>query len=266
MSCPEPTACNSCPSDGQHNGVGDIEDYKVELESLRKRTAELEQKLAEVGLVNNAKAPAPTKFRSSRWFNDPENPEMSALYADRYLNYGLTQEELMSGKPIIGIAQSGSDLAPCNRYHLVLAKRVREGIRSAGGIAFEFPTHPIQESSRRPTATLDRNLAYLGLVELLHAYFLDGVVLLTGCDKTTPAFLMAAATVVSLLLSLCGSQSLIKIQNIPAICFNVGPMLNGRIDGSSDRIGSGVIVWKARDLHAAGEIDDDKLVEMIAAG
>jgi dihydroxy-acid dehydratase len=176
----------------------DIEDYKVELESLRKRTLELEQKLSEVGqpeILSRSKSKK--QFRSSLWFNDAANPEMSALYADRYLNYGLTQEELMSGKPIVGIAQSGSDLAPCNRYHLVLAKRVREGIRSAGGIAFEFPTHPIQESSRRPTATLDRNLAYLGLVELLHAYPLDGVVLLTGCDKTTPAFLMAAATVVS---------------------------------------------------------------------
>ncbi|KIW56701.1 dihydroxy-acid dehydratase [Exophiala xenobiotica] len=243
----ESSACNNtCASDGH---VGDIEDYKVELESLRQRTLELEQKLSQVGLAEAVKAPS--KFRSANWFNvdDAENPEMSALYADRYLNYGLTQEELMSGKPIIGIAQSGSDLAPCNRHHLELAKRVREGIRSTGGIAFEFPTHPIQESSRRPTATLDRNLAYLGLVELLHAYPLDGVVLLTGCDKTTPAFLMAAATI-----------------NIPAICLNVGPMLNGRLHGSNDRIGSGTILWKARDMHAAGEIDDDRLVEMIAAG
>lgn len=199
MACQQDSsACNTCPSDGHHNGsVGDIEDYKVELDSLRKRTLELEQKLSEVGLADATKAPS--RFRSANWFNvdDAENPEMSALYTDRYLNYGLTQEELMSGKPIIGIAQSGSDLAPCNRHHLELAKRVREGIRTAGGIAFEFPTHPIQESSRRPTATLDRNLAYLGLVELLHAYPLDGVVLLTGCDKTTPAFLMASATIVS---------------------------------------------------------------------
>lgn len=197
MSCQqEASACNSCPSDGQQHGcVGDIEDYKVELESLRQRTRELEQKLSEVGLGNGANSTS-TRLRSALWFNDKTNPEMSALYADRYLNYGLTEDELMSGKPIVGIAQSGSDLAPCNRYHLTLAKRVREGIRSAGGIPFEFPTHPIQESSRRPTATLDRNLAYLGLVELLFAYPLDGVVLLTGCDKTTPAFLMAAATVV----------------------------------------------------------------------
>ncbi|KIW47310.1 dihydroxy-acid dehydratase [Exophiala oligosperma] len=245
------SACDTCPSDGHHNAsVGDIEDYKVELDSLRKRTLELEQKLSEVGLADTTKTSS-TRFRSANWFNvdDAENPEMSALYADRYLNFGLTQEELMSGKPIIGIAQSGSDLAPCNRHHLELAKRAREGIRTAGGIAFEFPTHPIQESSRRPTATLDRNLAYLGLVELLHAYPLDGVVLLTGCDKTTPAFLMAAATI-----------------NIPAICLNVGPMLNGRLFGSSDKIGSGTILWKARDMHAAGEIDDDRLVEMIAAG
>ncbi|KAI1618336.1 dihydroxy-acid dehydratase [Exophiala viscosa] len=249
MSCEnETSSCNNtCANQNGH--VGDIEDYKLELESLRRRTIELEQKLSEVGLAENAKAPS--KFRSAEWFavGDAANPEMAALYTDRYLNYGLTQEELMSGKPIVGIAQSGSDLAPCNRHHLELAKRVREGIRSAGGIAFEFPTHPIQESSRRPTATLDRNLAYLGLVELLHAYPLDGVVLLTGCDKTTPAFLMAAATV-----------------NIPAICLNVGPMLNGRLFGTNDRIGSGTILWTARDLHAAGEIDDDKLVEMIAAG
>jgi len=192
----ESSSCyDTCANQNGH--VGDIEDYKLELESLRKRTVELEQKLSEVGLADNAKVP--TKLRSTDWFtvSDAANPEMAALYTDRYLNYGLTQEELMSGKPIVGIAQSGSDLAPCNRHHLELAKRVREGIRSAGGIAFEFPTHPIQESSRRPTATLDRNLAYLGLVELLHAYPLDGVVLLTGCDKTTPAFLMAAATVVS---------------------------------------------------------------------
>ncbi|KIX10574.1 dihydroxy-acid dehydratase [Rhinocladiella mackenziei CBS 650.93] len=249
MSCTkESSSCNSCLSHGhQNDGVGDIEDYKVELESLRQRTRELEQKLSEAGLGNKTNGVL-SKLRSANWFSDKTNPEMCALYTDRYLNYGLTQEELMSGKPIVGIAQSGSDLAPCNRYHLELAKRVREGIRTAGGVAFEFPTHPIQESSRRPTATLDRNLAYIGLVELLHAYPLDGVVLLTGCDKTTPAFLMAAATV-----------------NIPAICLNVGPMLNGRL-GSNDMIGSGTVLWKARDLHAAGEIDTDTLVEMIAAG
>ncbi|KAG9774856.1 putative dihydroxy-acid dehydratase, partial [Aureobasidium melanogenum] len=258
MSCQQETAaCNTCPSDSQQNGgctsVGDIEDYKSELETLRKRTRELEQKLSEVGFGNDSTrasgSGSGSRFRSARWFNDKSNPEMSALYADRYMNYGLTEEEMMSGKPIIGIAQSGSDLAPCNRYHLTLAKRVREGIRSAGAIAFEFPTHPIQESSRRPTATLDRNLAYLGLVELLFAYPLDGVVLLTGCDKTTPAFLMAAATV-----------------NIPAICLNVGPMLNGRLKGTDQRMGSGTVVWKARDLHAAGEIDDNMLVEMITSG
>ena len=190
-----------------------------------------------------------SQFRSAHWFNNPSDPEMTGLYTDRFLNYGLTVEELNAGKPIIGIAQSGSDIAPCNRHHLDLAKRVRDGIRSSGGIAFEFPTHPIQESTRRPTATLDRNLLYLGLVEILHAYPLDGVVLLTGCDKTTPAMLMAAASV-----------------NIPAICLNVGPMLNGRLHGTDDRIGSGTILWRARDLHAAGEIDDDMMVEMIAAG
>lgn len=202
MACQqEAEACATCPSDGHQHGVGDIEDYKLELESLRKRTQELESKLASANLdagstTNGTTTKPKPRLRSEYWFNADENKEMCALYTDRYLNYGLTHEELNSGKPIIGIAQSGSDLAPCNRYHLQLAKRVREGIRSSGAIAFEFPTHPIQESSRRPTATLDRNLAYLGLVELLHAYPLDGVVLLTGCDKTTPAFLMAAATVV----------------------------------------------------------------------
>ncbi|TGJ83857.1 hypothetical protein E0Z10_g4914 [Xylaria hypoxylon] len=172
---------------------------------------------------------------------------MQTLYIERYLNYGMTKEELLSGKPIIGIAQSGSDLAPCNRHHQVLAKRVREGIRSAGGIAFEFPTHPIQETSRRPTATLDRNLAYLSLVELLYAYPFDGVVLLTGCDKTTPACLMAAATM-----------------NIPAICLNVGPMLNGWAKG--ERMGSGTVVWQARELHAAGVINDDQVTDMVSSG
>ena len=197
MGCDKETTCGSCACAAQgENGSGviDIEDYKVELETLRQRTRELERKLAASGINDGGKK---TKFRSAAWFNDENDLEMSSLYVDRFLNYGLTKEELMSNKPVIGIAQSGSDLAPCNRHHLELAKRVREGIRSAGGIAFEFPTHPIQESARRPTATLDRNLAYLGLVELLHAYPLDGVVLLTGCDKTTPAFLMAAATVVS---------------------------------------------------------------------
>jgi dihydroxy-acid dehydratase len=261
MSCEPAQSCSTCSSHDAHhrqNGVPDIEDYKTELASLRKRTAELEAQLSNVAITTSAATTANgggtnsttgSKFRSANWFNNPSNREMNALYTDRYLNYGLTITELNSGLPVIGIAQSGSDIAPCNRYHLDLAKRVREGIRSAGGIAFEFPVHPIQESSRRPTATLDRNLLYLGLVEILHAYPLDGVVLLTGCDKTTPAMLMAAASV-----------------NIPAICLNVGPMLNGRLEGSPDLIGSGTILWKARDLHAAGEIDDDMMVEMIAAG
>ncbi len=146
------------------------------------------------------------KLRSQAWFDNPDNPGMTALYLERYLNYGLTREELQSGKPIIGIAQTGSDLSPCNRHHIELAKRVREGIRAAGGIVMEFPVHPIQETGKRPTAALDRNLAYLGLVETLYGYPLDGVVLTIGCDKTTPALLMAAATV-----------------NIPAIALSVGP-------------------------------------------
>ena len=162
---------------------------------------------------------------------------MTALYLERYLNYGLTPAELRSGKPIIGIAQTGSDLSPCNRHHLELAKRVREGIRDAGGIAFEFPCHPIQETGKRPTAALDRNLAYLGLVEVLYGYPLDGVVLMTGCDKTTPACIMAAATV-----------------NIPAIVLSGGPMLNGWWKG--ERAGSGTAIWKAREELAAGRIDD----------
>ena len=149
-------------------------------------------------------------LRSQLWFDNPDNPGMTALYLERYLNFGLTKQELTSGKPIIGIAQTGSDLSPCNRHHLELAERVRVGIQSAGGIAFEFPMHPLQETGKRPTAALDRNLAYLGLVEVLYGYPLDGVVLTTGCDKTTPACLMAAATV-----------------NIPSIVLSGGPMLNG---------------------------------------
>uniref|UniRef100_A0A8H7K323 Dihydroxy-acid dehydratase n=1 Tax=Bionectria ochroleuca TaxID=29856 RepID=A0A8H7K323_BIOOC len=172
---------------------------------------------------------------------------MHNIYIDRYLNYGLTKEELTSGKPIIGIAQSGSDIAPCNRHHLELAKRVREGIRAAGAIVFEFPTHPIQETTRMPTATIDRNLSYLTLVELLYAYPFDGVVLLTGCDKTTPAALMAASTI-----------------NIPAICLNVGPMLNGWLNGK--RIGTGTITWEARELHSAGRINDEEMVDMVTSG
>ncbi|PVB60037.1 IlvD/Edd family dehydratase [Labrenzia sp. 011] len=186
------------------------------------------------------------KLRSAAWFDNPDNPSMTALYIERYLNYGITREELQSGKPIIGIAQTGSDLSPCNRHHLELAKRVREGIREAGGIAFEFPVHPIQETGKRPTATLDRNLAYLGLVELLYGYPIDGVVLTIGCDKTTPACLMAAATV-----------------NIPAIALSVGPMLNGWHKG--ERTGSGTIIWKAREMLAAGEIDYEGFMDLVAS-
>ena len=171
---------------------------------------------------------------------------MTALYLERYLNYGLTKEELTSGKPIIGIAQTGSDLSPCNRHHLELATRVREGIRDAGGIPFEFPVHPIQETGKRPTAALDRNLAYLGLVEILYGYPLDGVVLTTGCDKTTPACIMAAATV-----------------NIPAIVLSGGPMLNGYWRG--ERAGSGTVVWQARADHAAGKIKYDEFIDVVTS-
>lgn len=194
-------------------------------------------------------AGAPTrkkKFRSQEWFDNPDNPGMTALYLERYLNYGLTRAELMSGKPLIGIAQTGSDLSPCNRHHLELAKRVREGIVSMGGIPFEFPCHPIQETGKRPTAALDRNLAYLGLVEVLYGYPLDGVVLTIGCDKTTPALLMAAATV-----------------NIPAIALSVGPMLNGWHKGK--RTGSGTIVWESRQRLSAGEIDYDEFMDIVAS-
>ncbi|HEY6816911.1 MAG TPA: IlvD/Edd family dehydratase [Croceibacterium sp.] len=186
------------------------------------------------------------KLRSRAWFDNPDNIDMTALYLERYINYGLSLEELRSGKPIIGIAQTGSDLSPCNRHHLVLAERVREGIREAGGICIEFPVHPIQETGKRPTAALDRNLSYLGLVEVLYGYPLDGVVLTIGCDKTTPAALMAAATV-----------------NIPAIALSVGPMLNGWHKG--DRTGSGTIIWKARQLLAAGEIDDAEFIRLVAS-
>ncbi|TRW17811.1 IlvD/Edd family dehydratase [Glacieibacterium frigidum] len=186
------------------------------------------------------------KLRSRAWFDNPDNIDMTALYLERYLNFGLSQEEMQSGRPIIGIAQTGSDLSPCNRHHLVLAERVREGIRDAGGIPIEFPVHPIQETGKRPTAGLDRNLAYLGLVETLYGYPLDGVVLTIGCDKTTPACLMAAATV-----------------NLPAIALSVGPMLNGWHKG--ERTGSGTIVWKARQLLAAGEIDDKEFIRLVAS-
>ena len=186
------------------------------------------------------------RLRSRAWFDNPANPDMTALYLGWYLNYGLTREELQSGKPIIGIAQTGSDLTPCNRHHIELAKRVREGIREAGGIAIEFPVHPIQETGKRPTAGLDRNLAYLSLVESLYGYPLDGVVLTIGCDKTTPACLMAAATV-----------------DIPAIALSVGPMLNGWYKGQ--RSGSGTSVWTARQMMAAGELDYAGFLDMVAA-
>lgn len=187
-----------------------------------------------------------TVLRSRQWFDNPDNPDMTALYLERYLNFGLTIDEMQSNRPIIGIAQSGSDLSPCNRHHLVLAQRIRDGIREAGGIPLEFPTHPIQETGKRPTAGLDRNLAYLSLVEVLHGYPLDGVVLTTGCDKTTPACLMAAATV-----------------NLPSIALPVGPMLNGWFQGK--RAGSGTIIWKARELLATGEIDYKGFLELVAS-
>ncbi|WP_298261133.1 IlvD/Edd family dehydratase [uncultured Litoreibacter sp.] len=187
-----------------------------------------------------------SKLRSQQWFNNPDNQEMTALYLERYLNYGLTREELQSGKPIIGIAQTGSDLSPCNRHHIELTKRVRDGVIAAGGTVIEIPVHPIQETGKRPTAMLDRNLAYLSLVETLFGYPIDGVVLNIGCDKTTPALLMAAATV-----------------NIPAIALSVGPMLNGWFNG--ERTGSGTIVWKAREMQAAGEIDDDGFMDLVAS-
>jgi dihydroxy-acid dehydratase len=186
------------------------------------------------------------RLRSRAWFDNPDNVDMTALYLERYLNYGLSLEELQSGKPVIGIAQTGSDLSPCNRHHLVLAERVREGIRTAGGIAIEFPVHPIQETGKRPTPGLDRNLAYLGLVETLYGYPLDGVVLTIGCDKTVPACLMAAATV-----------------NIPAIALSVGPMLNGWHEGQ--RTGSGTIIWKARQMLAEGKLDYQGFIKLVAS-
>src|SRR2546421_1749745 len=187
-----------------------------------------------------------TRLRSQLWFDNPDNPGMTALYLERYLNYGLTRAELTSGKPIIGIAQSGSDLSPCNRHHLELARRVRDGIHDAGGVAFEFPMHPIQETGKRPTAALDRNLAYLSLVEVLFGYPLDGVVLTTGCDKTTPACIMAAATV-----------------NIPAIVLSGAPMLNGWWRGQ--RAGSGTVVWWARQELAAGRMDYKDFLDVVAS-
>ncbi|KAL2862726.1 IlvD/Edd family dehydratase [Aspergillus lucknowensis] len=240
----EGCACSAGPSQGTVN----IEDLDKELEALRKRTIELERARASAKNTSSLTSPSGSrrKLRSANWF-DSGDAGMTALYIERYLNYGITREELMAGRPIIGIAQTGSDLVPCNRYHLELVKRVREGIRTAGGIAFEFPTHPIQESSRRPTACIDRNLSYLSLVEVLHGYPLDGVVLLTGCDKTTPACLMAAATM-----------------NIPAICMNVGPMLNGYL--KNELAGSGMVVWTGREMYAAGKFDESELVDYISRG
>ncbi|MEU3034944.1 IlvD/Edd family dehydratase [Streptomyces griseoaurantiacus] len=186
------------------------------------------------------------ELRSQAWWDNTGNPEMTALYLERFLNFGLTREELQSGRPIIGIAQTGNDLVPCNRHHLALADRVREGIRDGGGIPFEFPVHPLQETGKRPTAALDRNLAYLGLVEVLHGYPLDGVVLTTGCDKTTPACLTAAATV-----------------NIPAIVLSGGPMLNGYHRGM--RTGSGLVIWQSKRLLASGQIDHEEYLARVTA-
>jgi len=185
-------------------------------------------------------------LRSRQWFDNPKDPEQTALYLERYLNYGLTRKELQSGSPIIGIAQSGSDLTPCNRHFQQLSARIKDGIRKAGGIPMEFPTHPIQETGKRPTAALDRNLSYLSLVEVLYGYPIDGVILTTGCDKTTPAALMAAATV-----------------NIPAIVLSGGPMLDGYYNGKL--VGSGTVVWDARKLLGKGEINYDQFMDMVAS-
>jgi xylonate dehydratase len=196
-------------------------------------------------MAKEHKSQGKVRLRSQLWFDNPDNPGMTALYLERYLNYGLTRAELTSGRPIIGIAQTGSDLSPCNRHHLELAQRVRAGIRDAGGIAIEFPVHPIQETGKRPTAALDRNLAYLGLVEVLYGYPLDGAVLMTGCDKTTPACLMAAATV-----------------NTPAIVLSGGPMLNHVENGKL--MGSGTLIWQARQDEAAGKIDYKEFIDIVA--
>ena len=194
----------------------------------------------------NKPSATPRRFRSQDWFDNPEHIDMTALYLERFMNYGVTAEELRSGRPIIGIAQSGSDISPCNRIHLELAKRVRDGIRDAGGIPMEFPLHPVFENCRRPTAAIDRNLAYLGLVEILHGYPIDAVVLTTGCDKTTPSQIMAAATV-----------------DIPAIVLSGGPMLDGWLDG--ELVGSGAAIWKGRKQLSAGAIDNEKFLEIAAA-
>ncbi|MGR3592112.1 MAG: IlvD/Edd family dehydratase [Limimaricola soesokkakensis] len=189
---------------------------------------------------------AKRKFRSQEWFDNPNNPGMTALYIERYQNQGYTQGELQGERPVIGIAQTGSDIAPCNKIHVFLMDRIKAGIRDAGGIPMEFPVHPIQETGKRPTAALDRNLSYLGLVEVLHGYPIDGVVLTTGCDKTTPAMLMGAATV-----------------DIPAIALNGGPMLDGWWKG--ERAGSGTIIWESRRLLAEGKIDYDEFMGRVCA-
>ncbi|MDP9478768.1 MAG: dihydroxy-acid dehydratase, partial [Actinomycetota bacterium] len=186
------------------------------------------------------------RFRSRDWFDDPHRRDQSALYLERYMNYGITPDELRSGKPVVGISQTGSDLVPCNRHHLELARRVRDGIRDAGGIPMEFPVHPVFENCRRPTAALDRNLSYLGLVEVLHGYFMDAVVLTTGCDKTTPAAIMAASTV-----------------DIPSIVLSGGPMLDGYFEG--ELVGSGMAIWKSRRRLAAGQIDEEEFFETALA-
>src|SRR2546426_520177 len=202
----------------------------------------------EIAIAKNSKPPTGRHrpLRSQFWFNNPDDPHGTALYFERYLNFGYTKDEIPSGRPIIGIAQSGSDLSPCNRHHLELAKRVRDGIRDAGGGALEFPMHPIQETGQRPTAALDRNLAYLSLVEVLFGYPLDGVVLTTGCDKTKPAAIMAAATV-----------------NTPAIVLSGGPMLNGWWKG--ERAGSGTVMWWARQEHAAGRMEDKEFLDLVSS-
>ena len=219
--------------------------------SKKKATVNRSASKAEAAHATKGKKAAKTassaqRLRSQAWFDNPSNADMTALYIERTMNFGLSFEELQSGRPIIGIAQTGSDIAPCNRHHIVLAERVKEGIRDAGGVAFEFPIHPIQETCKRPTASLDRNLQYLSLVEILYGYPIDGCVLTTGCDKTTPAQLMAAATV-----------------DIPAIALNSGPMLNGWFQG--ERTGSGTIVWKARELMAAGEIGYPEFLKLVAS-
>jgi dihydroxy-acid dehydratase len=222
--------------------------YRIGIPALRKSHDRHCRKNPETVMskTDNSQGQQRRPLRSQLWFDNPDNPGMTALYLERYLNYGLTRAELTSGRPIIGIAQTGSDLSPCNRHHIELAQRVRAGIRDAGGIAFEFPVHPIQETGKRPTAALDRNLAYLGLVEVLYGYPLDGVVLMTGCDKTTPACLMAAATV-----------------NTPAIVLSGGPMLDHVQDGKL--MGSGTLIWQARQDQAAGKIDYKELIDIVAA-